>query len=418
MNPLSLRYGQHRNSGELRDFRSHLLRLFGRAQRKRVKLIHSNPKTVSEVLIASDVKGTFIESMIATPAWHPIVSTESVDGETWKNLSDHFHELSAKIDWRNRLSALNQKYLNRLQLELHSNPEKQIGSEEISRLVLRILFELVFREEISIQDEALFYQASLEWRKEIAVKGKADPKIKNLFWKTLQEQISKNKKTESGCPFHKNLSDLASAIAQPFIISPQINMSDILVSCFHYLRTQHSEKTSYLEIAQSWARSKDDARVLGIVLESIRLQHPFPILEREVPPGKSIQGCPITEPTQYFLLMDQFEQDPEWNPERWLLSAKDNPYTHFPFGAGKRMCLGKPIALEILKDMLSFFLTEIDPSRIHPEKGHLYSGRGNDHNASLREVFYQIKVFSTVIIKSIKKILFRRKKELYHHKKR
>lgn len=400
MTPLSLRYGNQAHSDEPNDLRTQLLKLVARIQGKHVKIVDSDPKLVSEILMNSDTKGSFIETLIATPAWFPILSTESVDGELWKDLSGKFHELSQKLDWKTRLPFLQKKYFLQLKLQLENQPHLEVTSQEVSRLTLRVFYELVFSHEISKEDEELFFRASLEWRKEIAIKGKANPQIKLLFWNRLKEITSQSPLLTPN-PSPESLSLWTSAIAQPLIISPQINVSDIMVACFQFLRKEKKEGVQYLEVTKNWATSKDLPRLTGVILETIRLQHPFPVLEREISKGTTLQGRIIQEKTQVFILLDQFKQDQAWNPERWLRSSKENPYFHIPFGAGRRVCAGKPIALELLTSMLSTFLVDLDTTRIKPEKDHLYSGRINDRSTSLWETLYQIKVFSKVLLRSL-----------------
>ncbi|EHB15089.1 1,25-dihydroxyvitamin D(3) 24-hydroxylase, mitochondrial [Heterocephalus glaber] len=42
---------------------------------------------------------------------------------------------------------------------------------------------------------------------------------------------------------------------------------------------------------------------------------------------------------------DNFEDSDQFRPERWLQTKKKiNPFAHLPFGVGKRMCIGRPLA--------------------------------------------------------------------------
>ena len=43
------------------------------------------------VLKSSNKKGSFIERLLALPAWSPIYSLESVDGKTWQELASDFN---------------------------------------------------------------------------------------------------------------------------------------------------------------------------------------------------------------------------------------------------------------------------------------------------------------------------------------
>ncbi|KAM5246231.1 1,25-dihydroxyvitamin D(3) 24-hydroxylase, mitochondrial [Ctenodactylus gundi] len=41
---------------------------------------------------------------------------------------------------------------------------------------------------------------------------------------------------------------------------------------------------------------------------------------------------------------DNFEDSDQFRPERWLAKEKINPFSHLPFGLGKRMCIGRRLA--------------------------------------------------------------------------
>ncbi len=388
---LSLRYG-----GGGFDARTFLLKIAGRIQKRDVVVLNSDPVLCSRVLSASNKKGDFIESLIATPAWHPIYSVESTDGETWEKLSEGFRKTMTSLNWRERLPPITLRHCDAVALTMKDQPEKIIDAERISRLVLHVLYELVFEEPISINDENLFYRASLEWRKEIAVKGTAQSGVKDAFMSRLKQIASVSRFKDDAVTYGSDPNLWLSIFAQPFLISPQINVSDIFCSVFHFLR---KEPELYAKV-QGWARSGDRRRLEGVVLEAIRLKHPFPILERELTEDLNTSETVYKKGTQFFILLDQFRQDPNFDPDRWLQMSYENPYSSIPFGVGPRMCIGKPIAMELLTELLSQFLTRFQEEVIRPEIGHLYSGRDNDRNGSMSEGIYQLKVFSKVLWKS------------------
>jgi dihydroflavonol-4-reductase len=392
-NDFSLRYG-----GGVFDIRSGLIRLFGLAQRKKVVILKSDPLLVGEVLAASDTKGSFLERLFATPAWEPIYSIESMDGERWDQLSRDFKELLSRLEWRSRLSGITLKYMGELKGSVEADSSRIVDSEFISRTVVRILYELLFRHPISGADETLFYRASLEWRKEIAIKGKADVRVKNEFWKRLQVIVQDSPFKDGLESYRADPACWLSLFAQPFLISPQINIGDIFVTVFRFL-----EADSVLDAKViGWAGAKDRKRLEGVVLEAIRLRHPFPILEREMKKDFHFGNTHYPSGTQVFILLDQFEQDETFDAERWLKSSTENPYSSIPFAAGPRMCIGKPIAMELLVDVLSSLLNDLPRDRVRPESGHLYSGRSNDRVVSSKESRYQAKIFAKALWQSLK----------------
>ena len=381
----SMRYG-----GGAIDARSALMRLFGILQRKKIVILDSNPKLCGEILAASDTKGTFLEHLFATPAWHPLYSIESMDGERWEQLARDFKKLMGQIGWRERLTPLTHKHAQTL--------VGVVDSEAIAKLVVRILFELLFETPMSAEDETLFYQASLEWRKEIAVKGEANSKIKQDFWSRLTHLVADSKFKDGLDSYKSDPSCWLSLFAQPFLISPQINISDIFVTVFHYLKAD----TKLLDQAKKWAAEGDKARLDGIILEAIRLKHPFPILERELKKDLTAHGEHYTSGTHIFILLDRFKQDQDFDPERWLQSAADNPYHSIPFAAGPRMCVGKPIAMELLVEILKILLLQFSIENVQPQLGHLFSGRDNDGKETKGESRHQAKIFSRALWKSFR----------------
>ena len=61
-----------------------------------------------------------------------------------------------------------------------------IDSKIISIMVCDIMINWLFDKDISWNDLLIFYDASIEWRKEIAIKGKGDMNIKLNAIKIIQ----------------------------------------------------------------------------------------------------------------------------------------------------------------------------------------------------------------------------------------
>lgn len=387
----SFRYG----GGPL-DARSALIRGAGALQKKDVVILDSDPELCGKVLAASSKKGNFLESLVATPAWHPIYSIESMDGERWEQLSADFKRLLHRLEWRERLGPITRAEITAKVNHIARDPAAILDSEAISRLVVRILYALLFDHSMSGEDETLFYRASLEWRKEIAVKGRADSRVKSEFWERLTVLVAASRFRDGLASYAADPARWLSLFAQPFLISPQINIGDIFAAIFHYLNADARK----LSEAREWARQNDRARLDGITLEAIRLRHPFPILERELERELRVGGKYYAPGTQFFILLDRFRQDPVFNPERWLKSAAENPYAAIPFAAGPRMCIGKPIAMELMADLLRALLVDFPEGAVQPGRGHLLSGRGNDRAGTPKESRYQAGVFSRVLWRS------------------
>jgi cytochrome P450 len=182
------------------------------------------------------------------------------------------------------------------------------------------------------------------------------------------------------------------------MISPQINVSDIMVATFFFLR-KHPE---HYQLAYDRAAQNDGKYLNAIIMEAIRLQHPFPILERELTRDLQLKDRLIRAGTQVFIPLDQFKQDPSFNPKAWLNEANPHPYQSLVFGAGKRMCLGKMLANHLMVEMLRALLIHIPEPQIQPEKGHRFSGRNNDGKQGFGESSYQLRKFLRALWQSFK----------------
>ncbi len=384
MNVLSsIRYG----SGFF-NIRSLFIRLCAWLQRRPLLILDRNPEACSKVLACSEVKGTFIESIFAIPAWRPLYSIESEDGEKWQQMASSCSGILKALPWKTKIPSLAAKYITATQ--------GIIDGEAISRITLKIMYELLFEKCISVENETLFYTASIEWRKEIALKGKGDISIKQIFSQELMNILHNSKYQEGFIHHSADPMIWLSVLAQPFIISPQINVSDIMVSVFHFLR-KHPD--IYAQ-AKNAAANNNDAFITAIILESMRLAHPFPILERQLTCDLEIEGKKYLAGTQVLIPLDQFKHTLIFDLTPWL--EKTNAYQKIVFGAGRRMCLGKLLAESLMTNMLKSMLFHIADERIQPSINHLHSGRNNDGNSSFTESLYQARQFSIALWRSFK----------------
>ena len=157
-----------------------LLPLYGVAllQGYSVKVARTQ-KEIKEAFTSSD-KGTVLEELLATPAWSPILSIESVNGPLWQTLKRNFllvqKLLPSKIELGKIAEAETKKFLE----EAEGN---RMNSKDISKLTLKIFTEWIFKDTVfeypdqtfnSLSDEMIerIYHSSVEYKKEIALKGK------------------------------------------------------------------------------------------------------------------------------------------------------------------------------------------------------------------------------------------------------
>jgi hypothetical protein len=354
--------------GQLRHKYAYLpLYLITVIQGKKFK-IATDSKEILNTLKLTD-KGRSIEELFSCNAFLPILSLESVNGPIWEELKHNFMIFKQFLPGSEILSkiALEESF------DL-INENKVIDSKQISISTIKIFLKWIFcQEHLSLKengndqttdftfinnklnDDILnsLYLASLEFRKEIAIKGKGDYRLKvesvDIIVKLLNES-KYNKVFDWKKPIHY------SVVMQPFVISPMINMSDIAVSVkeFESDYNKFQDNLSYIETC-------------------LFKSHPFPILERFDKESN----------TQIFIDM------------RTLENATDIKDNKINFGYGIRSCLGRIYARDFLN---SFFNTKLRTyEKFLPKLNHLYSGRDND-NINFKETVYQLTILIKILV--------------------
>jgi hypothetical protein len=350
--------------GELRHKFAYLpLYLITVIQGRNFKLV-KNYAEVKHALKFKD-KGKVIEELFATPAWDPIISLESTNGETWENLRSNFLKLIPVLPSYQNLGEIAAK-----EAEILLKQNKIIDSKEISKSTFKIFFTWLLCENMDqsnlsdlnkiVTEELIekIYEGSLEYRKEIAIKGKGDEVIKR---ETVTEIVKILQESKYKDIFDWSKPENYSVIMQPFIISPMINISDIAVSIKNSLDNQK--------------KFTDD---LTFIENCLFNNHPFPILER----------YDESTNTQYFIDLRNMNE---------IQGIDSNAIN---FGLGFRACLGRTYAKEFMK---CFFPPLMKNQELfQPEKNHLYSGRDND-KVNFTESLYQIKVLILVLFSEMKR---------------
>jgi hypothetical protein len=371
------------------------LLIITKIQKRKFKLL-KNINEIKKILKLSD-KGYVIEELLATPAWLPILSVESTNGETWETLRKNLLAFIEHIPSKEKLGLIAKE-------EAKNLIEKRVilNSKQISKVTLKIFLKWLFSENektnetkkensvchnfntlksidttdsnSEIVDEFHFinqflteeflekmYQSSLEYRKEIAIKGKGCM-IKKKFAVDSIVNILKQSKFQRLFDWEKP--ECYSFIMQPFIISPMINISDIAVSLHNfYSKYNNNEFKSFN----------------GYLDFCLFNEHPFPILER----------YEAETNTQYFVDLKSLKD---------YMSLNDGNVLNF--GIGVRGCLGRAYAREFINSFFENYLKEKE--LFSPKVGHLYSGRDND-NGSFSESIYQIQVLFKVMKDEIRR---------------
>jgi hypothetical protein len=226
--------------------------------------------------------------------------------------------------------------------------------------------KFLFDIEINLNDLDTLYQASIEWRKEISMKGKGNMNIKVNAINIILNYIKNNNKVY--LIFNENWEkpEYYSIILQPFIISPMINASDIMVS------VQSLLSKSLI--------SSDEVINNNLINKIIYSYHPFPILERFDPSTN----------TQYFLPLDQLT----------TFNNYSDLYKNLVFGTGPRRCSGQLYAYIILNKFIDVYFK--NQKKINPLLNHKYSGRNND-KFNIRESLYMGKILLKILLFNSKK---------------
>jgi len=332
--------------------REWIIALWGRRQKCRVLWV-TDIELARQVLQHSVNKGNFIEEKIATPAWAPVLSLESINGTQWQALRAHFFVLQKHLPSPQALHLITQNLLFTL------DPTVDLDARAMVRLTVQSFVKWLFQEDWRSEWDFIC-EASWEWRKEIAMKGKANRKLKE---KTIAWLIERIQGSSYASLFGEKWAEpeYYSIFMQPFILSPMINFGDIAVSM---------------------------AQFPTLPLEAlIHMRHPFPVLERYIESDvvfSNQKGEAISIPgnTQVFIPLDQMGKQIPYEKDLWT-----------PFGAGPRKCMGSHYALAFFSAFTPY--AKAHP-RFVPEKNHRYSGRNND-SLSLRESIYQCTVLWKIL---------------------
>ena len=323
------------------------------ARKNKVKNIkYINTLDIDEIkkILQLKTKGKFIEYYVATNAWKPIISLESCDNEEWLFVKNNFIYFINKLKKNHELLS---EIVNKNLTEYIRNKNTVIDSSIISKIICISFCDFLFDHKLSEYQVDLLYQSSLEWRKEIALKGKGDMSIKLEAINIILELIKLNNEVYSIFKDKWDQPEYYSVIMQPFIISPMINIADIMCN--------------YQTLIRKGAVTTNDKITFDLIDKIIYSYHPFPILER----------YDIITNTQYFIPLDVLTNYKNFNENSKFLS----------FGYGPRKCAGSQYTYKIMEVLLSEY--NKNTYLFNPEKNHKYSGRIND-KFNLYETLYML----------------------------
>ena len=201
------------------------------------------------------------------------------------------------------------------------------------------------------KDFEILIDASWEFRKELAVRGEGDMSIKKKAVKLVVENLLKKSYLWDVYGEKWREPRYYSLIMQPFLISPAINVGDIMCS-----------------VAINGPSCDYDLETC------MRMQHPFPIFERYAQTDVTLKNEVVVQKGTHVIM---FTSDFAYSNFNWPL-----------FGGGSRACAGGHIALPVLKVLMTDLVKH---PLFDPLKNHQYSGRHLDGKvSSLSESMYFI----------------------------
>jgi hypothetical protein len=254
--------------------------IFTILQKRNFKIAKTSEE-IKETLLLSD-KGNCIEELIAAPAWLPILSIESVNGEKWIELKKNYLIFQKSLPSIGDLG-----YVTKYHVQNYLETNRTLDSKHISILTLKIFLHWIFidsnKELITEELLSNVYQSSVEYRKEIACKGVGCIKMKQQAIDSIVNLLTKSDRYKN---IFSNwlLPENYSVVLQPFIISPMINVSDIAVSIKKYKPNLKDDINSFID-------------------KCIMMDHPFPVLER----------YDANTNTQIFVALSEFKQTEKFN---------------------------------------------------------------------------------------------------------
>jgi hypothetical protein len=218
--------------------------------------------------------------------------------------------------------------------------------------------EFVFNVELTDEEVSIFHSASMEWRKEIGMKGVAEETVKWKFIEIIERFIPDE---------YFNMTDdrmeVISAFAQPFFISPMINVSDILVG-----------------IADLYDIHETHVPPKTMIRHALIHHPPFPMLERRTGTNE-----------QTFIMLISSKDTCR------LCGVSNSEISPEMFGYGPRKCAGITIVHSMIERIVA--LISDRALEFHPERGNAYSGRLNDSSSTVETNMFLINTMFRVLLK-------------------
>uniref|UniRef100_A0A8C6ZMP0 1,25-dihydroxyvitamin D(3) 24-hydroxylase, mitochondrial n=1 Tax=Nothoprocta perdicaria TaxID=30464 RepID=A0A8C6ZMP0_NOTPE len=191
----------------------------------------------------------------------------------------------------------------------------------------------------------------------------------NIF-KTAKYSIDSRLEKHSANPHEDFLCDIYSggqlskkelyaAIAELQIAGVETTANSLLWALYNISRNPHVQQKLFTEIQSVLAANENPSAeklkkmpyLKACLKESMRLTPSVPFttrtIDKEMVLGDYVlpQGTVLMINTHALGCNEEYFNDwTKFKPERWLQKNLINPFTHVPFGIGKRMCIGRRLA--------------------------------------------------------------------------
>ncbi|EDQ86955.1 uncharacterized protein MONBRDRAFT_10466 [Monosiga brevicollis MX1] len=342
-----------------------LLHMTGWLQGLRTEVIQGDVARAHHVLVSkgSD-KGRVIEENMMLPVWTDGCSIESCNGRVWRTVRHSYDHFVRQLPPIEDLETYCLQHTPSITADAGV-----LDSPGIARTVLAAFGQHLFADACTPQHLDVIEACSWDIRAHVAMRTNGHDDLKRACNRTIINLLEQSA-FESPPDLPGWQHPLAfSAVMQPFFISPSVNFVDIVIAldnlCDLRAKSVHWRK-------QGYGRAKMD--IVAHLVESIRIRHPFPMLER------------LHGDTQYFIALDSFfapgHPQAAFNPTQWHAEGMyQDPLHSLIFGAGPRKCPGRTIAWASLPALLYRWLELEAAGHLtwRPADRHRFSGRDLDN---------------------------------------
>ncbi|NXR46275.1 CP24A protein, partial [Hippolais icterina] len=153
--------------------------------------------------------------------------------------------------------------------------------------------------------------------------------------------------------------ELYAAIAELQIAGVETTANSLLWALYNLSRNPHVQQKLFQEIQRVLGAQKspsaeslrDMPYLKACLKESMRLSPSVPFTTRTIDTEMVLGNYVLPKGTVLMINShalgcseEYFRGWPEFRPERWLQRGSIHPFSHVPFGIGKRMCVGRRVA--------------------------------------------------------------------------